>query len=72
MEKPAASFYVWIPVPNGRSSAEMTKVLLQECGIVTTPGTGFGAHGEGYIRMTLCTPKDRLAEAVERIRTKGV
>ena len=69
---PTASFYVWIPVRNGKTAAETTKALLQECGIVTTPGTGFGAHGEGYIRMTLCTPKERLAEAVDRIRQAGL
>lgn len=69
--RPDASFYVWIPVPDGKTSADMTRHLLQECGIVTTPGTGFGTHGEGYIRMTLCSPKERLAEAVERIRGKG-
>ncbi len=72
VEKPQASFYVWIPVPGDATSADMTARLLQECGIVTTPGTGFGAHGEGYIRMTLCTPKERLAEAVDRIRTAGI
>jgi LL-diaminopimelate aminotransferase len=38
---------------------------------VTTPGNGFGAPGEGYIRMTVCTTKERLAEAVERIRKVG-
>ena len=72
VETPKASFYVWIPVPNGETSAGMTAKLLQECGIVTTPGTGFGPHGEGYIRMTLCTSKERLAEAVSRIRDKGL
>jgi LL-diaminopimelate aminotransferase len=45
--------------------------LLEKAGIVTTPGNGFGAPGEGYIRMTVCTPKGRLAEAVERIKKAG-
>ena len=43
----------------------------KKAGIVTTPGNGFGAPGEGYIRMTVCTSKDRLAEAVERIKKAG-
>ncbi|MCZ6450019.1 MAG: LL-diaminopimelate aminotransferase, partial [Deltaproteobacteria bacterium] len=42
--------------------------LLDEAGVVTTPGNGFGAAGEGYIRLTLCVNKDRLKEGVERIR----
>jgi LL-diaminopimelate aminotransferase len=45
--------------------------LLEKAGIVTTPGNGFGASGEGYIRMTVCTTKERLAEAVERIKKAG-
>lgn len=70
--KPDASFYVWIPIPAGTTAAEMTARLLQQCAIVTTPGTGFGVHGEGYIRMTTCAPKERLAEAVARIRDAGM
>ena len=46
--------------------------LLQECGIVTTPGTGFGKAGEGYIRATLTTDVKRLEEAVDRMRRAGI
>jgi LL-diaminopimelate aminotransferase len=66
--KPKATFYVWIPVPDGYTSAEMTTLLLEKAGIVTTPGNGFGKNGEGFIRMALTVGKERLAEAVERIR----
>ena len=68
VETPPAAFYVWVTVPKGYASASFTAHLLEKAGIVTTPGNGFGAPGEGYIRMTLCTSKERLAEAVERIR----
>jgi LL-diaminopimelate aminotransferase len=71
VENPPAAFYVWITVPNGYTSASFTAHLLEKAGLVTTPGNGFGAPGEGYIRMTLCTTKERLAEAVERIRKAG-
>ncbi len=71
VENPPAAFYVWITVPKGYTSASFTAHLLEKAGIVTTPGNGFGAPGEGYIRMTLCTTKERLAEAVERIRKAG-
>ena len=67
-EKPRATFYVWVSVPKGLTSTQLTAKLLDEAGVVTTPGNGFGAAGEGYIRLTLCVNKDRLKEGVERIR----
>ncbi len=71
VDTPPAAFYVWITVPKGYTSASFTAHLLEKAGIVTTPGNGFGAPGEGYIRMTVCTTKERLAEAVERIKKTG-
>ena len=67
-----AAFYVWITVPKGFTSTTFTAHLLEKGGIVTTPGNGFGQAGEGYIRMTLCTTKERLREAVERIEKIGL
>ena len=71
VDPPPAAFYVWVTVPKGYTSTSFTAHLLEKAGIVTTPGNGFGAPGEGYIRMTLCTSKERLAEAVERIKKAG-
>jgi LL-diaminopimelate aminotransferase len=71
VDPPPAAFYVWVSVPKGYTSTSFTAHLLEKTGIVTTPGNGFGAPGEGYIRMTLCTSKERLAEAVERIKKAG-
>jgi len=65
---PKASFYVWCPTPEGLSSSAFTGLLLKECGIVTTPGNGFGDPGEGYIRFALTVTKERLAEALERMK----
>jgi len=65
---PMATFYVWCPTPAGYTSKEFTALLLKEAGIVTTPGSGFGDPGEGYVRMALTVTKDRIREAVERIR----
>jgi LL-diaminopimelate aminotransferase len=67
-ESPKATFYVWCPVPKGFSSKDFTSLLLSEAGIVTTPGSGFGAPGEGYVRLALTVDKERLAEAVARIK----
>ena len=67
-EKPRATFYVWVAAPKGLTSAEFTARLLDEAGVVTTPGNGFGEAGEGYVRFTLCVDKERLKEVAERIR----
>jgi LL-diaminopimelate aminotransferase len=65
---PKATFYVWCPVPEGTTSTGFAMTLLKEAGIVTTPGNGFGEPGEGYIRMALTVPKERIKEAVERMK----
>ncbi|MDY6838981.1 MAG: LL-diaminopimelate aminotransferase [Thermodesulfobacteriota bacterium] len=72
VEKPRATFYVWMEVPEGYTSAGMTSRLLTEAGIVTTPGNGFGAAGEGYVRMALTVTAKRLRETVERIQSIGL
>ncbi len=66
--KPKATFYVWMPVPPGYTSNEFSRMLLEKCDIVTTPGIGFGHNGEGYIRIALTVSEDRLKEAVGRIK----
>ncbi|MDD4749730.1 MAG: aminotransferase class I/II-fold pyridoxal phosphate-dependent enzyme, partial [Methanosarcinaceae archaeon] len=63
-----ATFYIWAPVPKGYTSIEFTETLLEKAGIVATPGVGFGAAGEGFIRFALTQPVERLKEAVERMK----
>jgi LL-diaminopimelate aminotransferase len=66
---PAAStFYVWARVPEGRTSMEFCRQLLDEQAVVVTPGNGFGPGGEGWFRISLTAPDDRLAEACARMR----
>ena len=67
-ERPRATFYVWVAAPKGLTSAQCTTKLLDEAGIVTTPGNGFGEAGEGYVRFTVCVDKERLKEVTDRIR----
>ncbi len=67
VDPPKATFYVWIPTPKKYTSAKFTSLLLEKAGIVTTPGSGFGKAGEGYIRMALTVPNDRIIEAVNRM-----
>ncbi len=64
---PKATFFVWMKVPKGSSSTKFTSLLLSKAGIVTTPGSGFGPSGEGYIRMALTVKKERLQEALRRM-----
>ena len=71
VEKPRATFYVWIEVPEGYTSAEFTSHLLLKGGIVVTPGNGFGSAGEGYVRMALTVGKERMKEVIERMRAIG-
>jgi len=65
---PKATFYVWAKVPEGYSSVEYSMKLLDEAGVVATPGVGFGEFGEGYIRFALTKSVDVIEEAVERMR----
>ena len=70
-EAPKATFYVWLPTPTGIGSAQFTSLLLEQAGIVTTPGNGFGAPGEGYVRLALTVNKSRLEEALDRLSRLG-
>ena len=67
LDPPRATFYVWARVPEGYSSAAFAAKLLQEAGIVVTPGHGFGEPGEGFFRVALTVDKNRLKEALARI-----
>jgi LL-diaminopimelate aminotransferase len=62
------TFYLWVPVPNGQSSMEFTERLLDDACVLVTAGTAYGQYGEGYFRLSLTLPDDRLREALERIK----
>jgi LL-diaminopimelate aminotransferase len=66
--KPRATFYLWAKIPEGFDSMSFTAHLLEKAGILTTPGSGFGTPGEGYIRFALTVSAERTKEAVERIK----
>ncbi len=69
LNKPEATFYLWAKVPTGFDSTKFVAHLLEKSGVLGTPGVGFGAHGEGYIRFALTQNADRIKEAVERIKS---
>ena len=69
VEKPKATFYLWFRIPKPyTSSIKFSGDLLDKAGIVMTPGIGFGSHGEGYVRCALTQKKERLEEALKRIK----
>ena len=66
-ETPVATMYLWVPLPEGVESATFARRALTEEGVVTLPGTGFGAGGEGFFRIALTVGTPRLVEAAERL-----
>ncbi|HTT30402.1 MAG TPA: LL-diaminopimelate aminotransferase [Solirubrobacteraceae bacterium] len=66
---PKGTIYIWAPIPEGfESSAAYCEYVLEQAAVIISPGGAYGASGEGYFRISLTTPDDRLLEAVERIR----
>ncbi len=63
----AGTFYLWIPVPGEHSSLDFAELLLDRAGVLVTPGTEYGAHGEGFFRVSLTVPDDRLEQALSRM-----
>ena len=64
---PKAGLYVWAKVPEGWTSAALAEELLDKHSVVVTPGRGYGEYGEGYIRLSLTTPDDRVEEGLRRL-----
>jgi len=68
--KPKGTIYVWAPIPDGfESSAAYCEHVLERVAVVISPGGAYGRSGEGFFRISLTTPDDRLLEAVERLRS---
>jgi LL-diaminopimelate aminotransferase len=59
--------YLWVPIPTGESSNDFATRLLEQAAVVVTPGSAYGEAGEGYVRMALTVPEDRLREALDRV-----
>jgi LL-diaminopimelate aminotransferase len=66
---PKGSIYIWAPVPEGHTSASYAELVLEESAVVVSPGAAFGKNGEGFFRISLTVPDERLTEAVERLRS---
>jgi len=66
--KPQATFYIWFKVPKDYTSTTFAEFLLEKADMVVTPGNGFGKYGEGYMRIALTVPDERLKEAITRLK----
>jgi LL-diaminopimelate aminotransferase len=66
---PKGTIYIWAPVPEGHTSESYCELVLEESAVVVSPGGAYGPNGEGFFRISLTVPDERLAEAVERLRS---
>lgn len=64
---PKGTMYIWVPVPDGHSSVSFCELVLDQTGVVVSPGSSYGPNGEGYVRLSLTLPDERLREAMQRI-----
>ncbi|MDQ2100612.1 MAG: aspartate aminotransferase [Tychonema bourrellyi B0820] len=70
--KPLAAMYLWVPCTRGMSSTDFALNVLQQTGVVVTPGNAFGPGGEGYVRISLIADCDRLGEALRRLKQANI
>jgi LL-diaminopimelate aminotransferase len=70
--KTKATMYLWVPCPPGVGSTDFALSVLQQTGIVLTPGNAFGEGGEGYVRISLIAECDRLQQALDRLKQAGI
>lgn len=67
-----ATFYIWIPTPNGMSSEEFATLMLEKAHVVVPPGIGYGKCGEGYIRIALTKDVETIKKAIQRMKDAGI
>ena len=72
IEAPKATLYAWVPVPKGYSSQDFVTLLLDKCGIIAPPGNGYGAAGEGFFRIALTVPEEKMHAAIQRMKDAGI
>jgi LL-diaminopimelate aminotransferase len=71
VDPPKASLYVWARLPDGVTSADFAARAIEEAAVVVTPGRGYGLNGEGYVRLSVTTPDDRVEEGMRRLEAWG-
>ncbi|HEY8391134.1 MAG TPA: aminotransferase class I/II-fold pyridoxal phosphate-dependent enzyme, partial [Capillibacterium sp.] len=69
LEPPRAGIYVWAPTPRGLTAEQFAELVLEKAQVIITPGRGYGERGEGFFRISLTTPTDRLRLALDRMQS---
>jgi len=72
IKKTKATFYVWARVPKGYTSSSFTQAALEKANVMVVPGSGYGKYGEGYFRISITTPKERIEKAIERFKGNNI
>lgn len=72
IEPTKATFYIWIPVPKGMKSVEFADLMLEKAHIIVPPGNGYGPNGEGFFRIALTVPEEKLKAAIQRMKDAGI
>ena len=72
LEAPKATFYIWAKVPGNKTSEQFSMDLLENTGVLVVPGSGYGSAGEGYFRISITTPEEKLVEAISRLKKHHV
>ncbi|MFN8576807.1 MAG: LL-diaminopimelate aminotransferase [Candidatus Sericytochromatia bacterium] len=67
-----ATFYMWVPVPQGYNSTEFSTLLLEKAGIIVPPGVGYGEYGDKYFRIALTASEERIKEAIKRMEENNI
>ena len=67
-QPPRGTFYLWVPTPEGMNSRDFVTMLFDKTSVVVPPGSAYGQYGEGYFRISLTVPDERLTEAMERFK----
>ena len=65
---PGGGLYIWAAIPGGFTSRDFANWLFDKTGVFVTPGTNFGDAGEGFVRITLTAPEERIAVALQRMK----
>ena len=73
MERPAATMFVWAAIPSGYETSEAFAMdLVENAGLIVTPGSAFGPSGEGYVRLALVQDEDAIRQAVDLVAASGI
>ncbi|MBT7988329.1 MAG: aminotransferase class I/II-fold pyridoxal phosphate-dependent enzyme, partial [Anaerolineae bacterium] len=67
VDSPQASLYIWCPIPEGWTSEKFAMAMLQEANVSIAPGTVFGSNGEGFVRISITQPKEKIEEAMQKL-----